>query len=73
METVRRSGFTITLPCAASEADICRISLGIGRIGSLILLNFIIETRTPSSSGSAPPESEVPAPRATTFTLFSSQ
>ena len=60
----------ITLPCAASEADICRISLGIGRIGSLILLNFIIETRTPSSSGSAPPESEVPAPRATTFTFL---
>ena len=37
------------------------------------LLNFPMPSRTPSGSGRAPPESEVPAPRGTILTLFAAQ
>ena len=36
-------------------------------------LNFAMPSRMPSASGSAPPESEVPAPRGTTFRFCSWQ
>ena len=40
---------------------------------SRILLNLPVATRTPSASGKAPPESDVPAPRGTTLILFAAQ